>query len=579
MLSSYGRLFKNPRSESVPLCEVFFVELNGSQVSEKYTRKIPLTSLSTARLGSIWYNQNHVGDREFQQKEFVLNFKQYSQNGGEEHKNFEILQGHHEELISASSGENSLLHIETATADKFIVFMLDDKIKVFIPCIEFLVQTYGCTPELTRILTTYNWDEIWRRLNFSKAKFINDNEWFVEVPKGINSVDASLLSHLRFNKHTKYQAKHIHSSLDTDFTNHGFSYLYVKPWHEEKIDITVSGIWINDNKSFVVHKITGISLPQSILTHYENEKNLENTGSTITKSLPTSNSGTYLNEPKVLDITSPLDPARGLNEFNIESEEFKILGKINTQRHKNNSPDQNTNVRGGNNGAVEASGISLGEPHGTTGTLLKANVDKPVITSIPSDGILLDFWRALLKAQERWPKTFVQIEWFTFEEGFTSEGDPNLIALSPFTEEDSSMEKAKSKTWIYRDIIKKEIRGVLYVRCSLETKKKENHTIYFIEVQRRLTSSKTKGTDEENLQGLVYKLDDDQLHQDTLKGILSEMRYTSGVMKKIPVLNATISKTFSHSTEGVQEFPCELAMINAFSKMGFLLPRFKKPKK
>ncbi|WP_223912082.1 hypothetical protein [Rhodoferax lithotrophicus] len=222
--------------------------------------------------------------------------------------------------------------------------------------------------------------------------------------------------------------------------------------------------------------------------------------------------------------------------------------------------------RGGSS-VTPPSVVSGGDPYGRGKGVGQALIHAKQV--MESHGMLRDMWNAMLYLKQQYPTKIQSVEWFTFESGFCKDLEPELIALTPYKDDDETVD-TKTRHWLYLDVDRKVPRGVFVARLRVGFK-----TVFIVEIQRRTRQKQddvgvTKES-EEAFKGLAFILDEEPTLEKVLVTLLSEIRAVRGVIRNITGEISGKALTFSHKSSGSDEISCQAAAVNALGKMGIRL--------
>ncbi len=284
-----------------------------------------------------------------------------------------------------------------------------------------------------------------------------------------------------------------------------YAFLKVGPWFKGSAKILVAGLPIDNGKAFLGLRILGGSHPhgKTIIRDRENTNN----GNEL------SNNEDYIGEkrsgtlrllqklPDIVDLTDDDEPDHASPTLEIEDDDFLVLGeprRVISRRSASESKSKSEGRRGPET-AVNESTFSTGEPYGTRKGVGQALIHAQV--ALESKGILRDMWNAALFLKKTYKDAIFSVDWFTFENGFSSNPEPKLISMKPYDRDDKEIDAA-TKRWVYYDIKERIPRGVLVIRIIASGK-----SVYLLEIQRRqLTKTLDNGNRkkvEEPFKGIV----------------------------------------------------------------------------
>ncbi len=457
----------------------------------------------------------------------------------------------------------------------FLEFMLSSGGKLVVPSLEFFSRCYGRSQELNRILATYPWkgaqDADNSRLYVPLDEPEEPNRWKVKLRRRLTNGDTTFLAHAKYDSYTEKVAKSIYGQIEDSYKPESTAPMFIKipPWFQGPAEIRARGIWFDNNRSFLALQIVGSSDPDGILILRDRE-NTNKTDGVDPKdgnvAWPGTSERLLIRPPDIVDLTGDVEPDHGTGAVEILDPDFVVMGiprkivdiygrKVTSRSGKKESAD-------------DASAYSSGDPYGSQQGVGYASIHaKPVMES---NGALMDMWNAILHTQKKYPGKVQTIEWFTFEHGYVSAGEPGLIALEPIDDDHDPEIPTITRNWLFQDVATARVRGVMVVRMIVN-----GVDVHIIELQRRPRTKKDandqKKDSEESFKGYVIVLKDAKDFLPWLRRFLSDVRYVRGIVQKLVPFSPGDAATFTHKPAGHEEIPCEAAVLNALTKMGIKL--------
>jgi|TARA_B100000749_G_C18445820_1_gene474224 hypothetical protein len=552
----YGPIFKNNRLRSVPKIHIFLRTIDHeNNLGGVMRRETVLTHLGLLRIGSVWEKGVSSSRIAYEERKFSVSFSP----GGWRIVTLDDLRQSGRSLYTAFHDSNYLPQ-KNQHKTYLIEFDLPDGKHLLIPCTEFFIRVYGRSSEIKRVLATYPWEEVKKRLYRPLDAPASPGTWPVKFTYHVHKHDAILLAHMLYDPYAKRAAKYIYSQFETSSTPDEML-LKATPWFQGSGEISVSGVPIDGGNTFLGLQILGCTQPDGATIHREREKSTT-VPATDGDDAPTQFPYHQLQDiSDVIDLTDDEEPDHGSSWLDLPEDEFVILGKpravLDKRYTRKNVPD----TRG-----VPVPGdetiFSTGEPHGSGKGVGQASIHAPI--TLESQGFLRDMWNALLYLQSAYPETIRGVSWFTFEDGFSTSPDPRLISLEPF-EIDEEVETSVAN-WVYIDTQTKVPRGVLVVRVHVL-----DQTLYLMEIQRRPPKPRAGGSEEASkppsYKGLVFTLSHQGSFEQWLRQVLSNVRHVEGVVQKLVGHCPGFADTFKHPKSKKEQIPCEASVLNAFSKV------------
>ncbi|MDP2195902.1 MAG: hypothetical protein Q8J72_07945 [Rhodocyclaceae bacterium] len=559
---SYGGITKNLQAMSVPKTVVFFRKLDSQGVPGSSVRKkIALTHLGLLRIGTIWQNGVCRAETILETDKFDVDFT---------HRSWRFVSPYE----CARNGQPAPIDqadypLHFAQDKNWLLdFPLADGKNLLIPCLEFFVRCYGRSEEVPRDLATYPWDEVERRFCAPFDQPVIPGIWPVKLKKRMRNGDTVFIAHAKHDPYAQRVAKSIYGQIVTALGNkdtHVFA--KIAPWFQGPAQIKVSGLRINDGKTFLALRILGCSDPQGESI----QRDRENTNKTDAQAEGAEGGkswdGAPVRVPKklldIVDLTDDQEPDHGASTLEVEEDDFEVLGTPRVVIDVRRDRAKTSAGRPGESG--EPGVFSTGDPYGSGKGAGYASIHaRPVMES---QGMLRDMWNAMRYLKESQPDLIRSAEWFTFDRGFRSTPEPELIALQPFDDDSAVDMPTETRNWLYRDVALKRPRGILVTRVmALES------PVYIVEIQRRPRKKKDENGNlrdtEETFKGLVFVLDDEKQLDSWLRQLLSEIRHVRGIVQKLIGKCPGRADAFKHTSASDEKVPCEAAVLNALGKVG-----------
>ena len=572
MVWSYCGIYKNNSAKSQPNTLVAFRELSDGLLSDNVIlKRVPLTLLGQLRIGTVWKESKCHAEAILDTPEFPFSID-FTKGSWK-------LSSFHEASIGKSSPPYPFsiypLHY---SGDKnwFIEFNLPSGGKLVIPCIEFFSRCYGRSEELKRILSTYPWDgqkdSVLNRVYAPLDEPEEPGKWKVKLRRRLVNGDVILLAHAKYDRYTENAAKSIYSQIEVQYDPKSKNPAFVKvaPWFQGSAQIMAKGIWFDDNRSFLALRIIGSSDPNGLLIIRDRENSNKAINPAEEGMAGEAWSGMPQRElvkaPDIIDLTGDDEPDHGSAAVEIQDPDFVVIGR--PRRVVDVRKEQAKTAAGPRNKGDDATVFSSGEPQGVEKGVGYASIHAKQV--LESHGALRDMWNAMLFLKMKYPDLITEVDWFTFEDGFSIDPIPKVITLKPFDKENDVSKDVRN--WLYLDAVSNIPRGILVARVTFGGK-----AVHIIEIQRRPRTKKDADgnvvASEEAFKGLAFILNDSHQFEKWLRDILSQVRYVKGIVKNLVASCPGTAADFKHAPAKGDQVPCEAAVINALSKVGISLPR------
>jgi len=573
----YCGLYKNPKANSQPNVLVAFREQEdtGELSNELIFRRIPLTALGQARVGTVWLNGICQQEAIYDTKTFDVDFSQ----GNWQITSFQLTTK--TELtppypmsiypLKYDQDRNWLIKLDLHTGGRLVI-----------PCLEFFSRCYGRSGELKRVLATYPWRGTYgredNRLYAPLDQPEENGKWKVKLKKRLVNGDVIFLAHAKYDRYTENKAKQIYAQIEAGYDpkDRFPTFIKVAPWFRGEAQIKVKGISFDEGKSFLALQIVGCSDPGGATI----ERNRENRNNALQPADPEDQGNAWagvperktVRPPEIVDLTSDDEPDHNSGPIDIQDADFEVLG---TPRRVIDFKNEQAKSSGGKKGSgLEADAYGTGEPHGDGKGIGHASIHaRPVMES---QGTLRDMWNALLQYHQAHPEQITAVEWFTFEAGYQTATEPKLIAVKEFSDAELASPWAPTVTtailhWPYMDSTSKtELRGILVARVTVG-----NTYVHILEIQRR--QRKKKGPDgtvkdsEESFKGFVFTMKKQNDVEEYLGEFISDVRYVKGIVQHLVSTCPGDAASFNHSVSNDDTFPCKSAVKNALEKVGIII--------
>ena len=454
-----------------------------------------------------------------------------------------------------------------------IVFRISRGRTLLVPCVEFFSRCYGHSKELQRVLLTYPWVEVERRLFHSHDPLppSQNDVWEVRLGRKMTLDDAVFLAHIQHDKFTQGCVKRLYAEREvaSGSPDPGVP-LRVGPWFGGPSNLRVRGYWLDDS-TFLAIRVDGSGEPAGgpdVCVDAPAQSSDE--GEPEEASGPENGGGSFL--PRMLGLLSIVpthsgrDPDSAVGYGVARDPDFVILGPRRKVIHRTRARESER-PRTGRGHTEEPKEYSTSEPR-----LTGESVGQAIYASKPAletHGILLDMWNALLFVRQEHPDAVHSVEWFTIAEGFGTRSPPRLIALPalPSNEDDSAQSAPTGWRRMDPSAAPEDARGrgVLVVRVRTR-----EQTLCLVEIERR-----PRGEDaEETFSGLVFPIPGPGDLSTLLRPLLEHLSSESGIFSKALKLSPIEgAKTFAHHRAKSEKVACEAAVRNAFRKMGVNLLR------
>ncbi|ALS60153.1 hypothetical protein [Pandoraea norimbergensis] len=565
----YCGMYKNSTADSQPNVLVAFREMGPDGLGDEVThRRVPLTALGQVRIGSIWKDQHCRSQAVFEEKKFdvVINsntWRVVSFGAPQRHDNttpypFEI------HPLQFERDKNWMIEFDLQSGGRLLV-----------PCLEFFARCYGRSAELKRILATYPWcgpnDAHRSRLYAPLDEAEEPGRWKVKLRRRMVNGDIVFLAHAKYDRYTEAAARKVYAQIEATHDPKGKTPAFIKiaPWFQGPAQLKVSGISFDNGRSFLGLNIIGCSDPEGVpLVRDRENSSLVNEGADTgvgREAWAGTPERRLVKPPEIVDLTGEHEPDHSAGAVEIHDPDFEVLGEqrliFDVRREKAES------VAGPKSSGTGADEYSSGEPHGDGKGVGYASIHaKPVLES---QGTLRDVWNAMLFLQKKYPEKIRAAQWFTWENGFKNDAEPQLIGLTEFDNDVEGID-TNLRHWLYADLPAGQVRGILVARLVFQDK-----WVCILEIQRRPRTKKDKDGErkpsEEAFKGLVCVPPSFDEFKKWLTSTLSSIRYVRGIVQSLQSKHIENCAAFAHSQSKDGQVAGEAAVRNALEKVNIRL--------
>lgn len=543
---------------------VFRQLLSENKVSDEVIhRRVPLTWLGQLRIGSVWTNGLSRKQIQYTREEFDVDFTQgmWRTNSVQQ-----AVIRNWSPLFPES------LHPTGYYPDKnnYLEFHLNHTGgKLLIPCVEFFMRCFGRSGYVKRILTTAGWEQAKKSLYAPLDEPIDSNSWTIRLHRRLYNGDTIMLTHGKYDTYTEYKLKSVYSQLESTFQHdrNNQHFLNVQPWHQGPAKLIVRGKWFNNQKSFLALQIIGCSEPAGlpISRDRENRNKVEEHVDGPGEAWSGAKGGRIQSFPPIIDLTPDQEPDHSAGTIELLDPDFEVPGLRRVILDRNLAQVQDSagpRVPSNDPGDTFSTELPYGDKKGVGEASVHAK-EKHL-----SEGMLMDMWNALLYLHSAYPEQVRSVKWYSFDDGLHSSSPPKVIPLKPYDDEELEKYNPNQRNWLYLDTRNGTVRGALVIEVITP-----QHTLYIVEIERRVSqtlpsSSKEKiEYKEENLSGLVFRLNSPDELNNWLRFVLCHIRNAAGVFSRLTAHCPGVAYDFRHSSSSNDEVACHSAALNALNKI------------
>ena len=526
----YGRIVQNTKERSQPKIEVLFREVDekGKLSSSNYLiHPVNIALLGQVPLGSVWREGKKVGSIPLERRRFKVDF---STDG---YVMSRALDAEESGRYLIPPFSHLLLNgPDTHIVNSYVInFRLAYGHSLVVPSIEYFLRTYGLSGEIHRVLVTYPWYEVRKRLfadSQPKNLETDNGHWVIHPGPYMQLDDVLFLAHLLHDWEVRRCAKLLWSQVVANE-----SHLHIIPWHKNTGLIEVLGKKLPDN-SFLGLRITGFEPPETppIDVVWHRKKNATKDGLNIEESPIPVPRKTFPDQEMPLSNDEPPDHGKGYAET-WEAPVFQFLvsrPKIYSKPHEK-LEIQNRSV----NRLDGADRLSAGDAAGTPKGVGKVVARTPAM--LESKGTLRDMWEIFKELQHQQPSRILEVGWLNWQGRITGDKSPELC---PFP---SQMKGVKTPSWLYLNKETGERRGLLMIWVKTNV-----CPVIVMEIQRRTVLEGADRREIESFKGLSVRVGREPsvvLHW--MRTISSKAAENRGVFPRTVIQTCpTIADTFKH---------------------------------
>jgi hypothetical protein len=527
-----------------------------------FFRDIAFSHLDALQLGSVWQRRRRVGEAKLVKLEPTA--ANFSPEG------WRITSAKAEADAGRPAplnGKYPVFHEdERQERSKLLELSLLDGRKMIVPCMEFLLRSYGVSGLIPRALTSMDWDEALGRFLTHKTPETNEKgEWVVRLAHRMQNGDATFLGHIQHVIASRRAAQGIVQQCMQQNANRQWIHLQVAPWFSASLHVSAKGIWVRPG-IFLALRFQLNADPEASGTAIEVVKTKEEDA----KRSECEDGDNVAREGNPLFTLSPESKmvVRALGDFD-NTGMAPPETKGDPERRLILGPRRKITVRFESKPSFVIPPQSNGAPAvkvGPTNATAIAEAHRMVV----AHGTVLEMWRELRRLHADHRDTIRAVEWLHVENGFVSTETPELVALQPFANAEPATPDARK--FVTRDIKHQAPRGVLVVRIRVRAPdSKEWKVFYLLEIERRRERVKKRGTivdtEESGCRGLVATLAPETEFRGWLLKTLSSIRHVVGRVDDLKSTHPDELVTLKHRTSQTPpNRPLRTAAVLVFTK-------------
>lgn len=567
----YGAICRAMNKNHVPRVVVWFRQLHDDgTLGNFFSSTVALTSLGQLRMGSVWENKRSRVQVQYTRRSFDVNFR-------EEHWTHARSSAKHRSETGGELIPQGVYPLRFGAGDRSkLLTLTHDQGTLLIPCLEFL-RCYGRDQEINRVLTTYGWDEVVRRLRLDEPVTHMTGFRVVDLPWFATDPDAHLLSHLRYDDFTQLKVRGIRAEIENELgppsSGNRFAFPTIGPWFTGPAQIEVEGLEISPG-SFLGLRITGYTAPLKPSIHILRSEFPEVGDEGYSGNPHPARHTRDFGEDEITLIGDDLTPDHGSEMIVIADPSIRILEAAPVTKL---TTDKSV-ARGTPGPAAQAADVSApGEAGGSGKGVGLARFVSDI--ELEPKGALRDLWNGLQHLQSQHPEILTELCWFSFKGTISPSANQELKLLSlGFAEGDKDKDgkslSAEATKWVYMHTNEPtKPRGVLVIEVGSPLT-----SGYLFEVQRRKISSKDSDHDdkEEHYSGLAVKTPAGKSPGDWIPEVLFQIANARGIMSKaLSNLSSLGGEDYRRSSSNSDVIAGQSTAANALSKLDIKFPKRK----
>ena len=536
-----GALKQNVRDRAQPKVAVLLQELTDDMsglTAKRYCLFFNANLLGIVRIGTIWEIDSH-GKAELL---LASNYNKRTFKVDCQPGNYEILSLKDIECLSSSRNASFPILGQWDgyfANSKVIKFTTTKGFTVLVPCLEWFTRTYGVSASMRRVLLTDSLRYAKRKIFAvpSEPYFLPKEDWYVCANKALTIGDACFLAHLQHSDSVRARVDDIFNHIITA-DNPERMFIPIQPWNDNVCMISVRGMMLNDNKTFLALNVNGFENPICPKIHLDKGFTYKELDDNQDPKPPTPQGEEDEEEVRHEfddddpEIEQDGNPGGSSNTRRVYDDEMEFFNQPEIQKvwtANETAPDSESDEHSGGYPTVGPSDDepldtgSIGDPEGSNNELDNINLTTPSV--VKDKGILRVMWMSFMLFKKRYPKMLRSVEYFTFSEGFVASASDGDLKMVKFPNADVNA-RDEIKKWLKKPVPDRN-RGCFVIRL-LGAK----GFIYVLEIERTRHQTKQCDLVESNFKGLVFTLEDDSVFEKALNSILASTLEAGGFFSK-----------------------------------------------
>jgi len=512
-----------------------------SEDAKPFFQDVAFSHLDALQLGSVWQRRRRVGEANLELLQPTS--ADFSMGG------WRIMSAKSEADNGRSAPLNGKYHIfhkdERQERSCLLELSLLDGRSLIVPCMEFLLRSYGASGVIPRALTSMKWeDALGHFLTNTTPEKNADGAWVVRLADRMQDGDIAFLGHIQHVASSRAAAQGVVLQCEQG-TSRNWIHLKAGPWFSGTVNVSAEGIWVREG-TFLALRFELNGEPEAdgpeIAVVKSKKEELSRSERDNGDDVAREGSPLYTLSPESQMTVRSLD--------NFDTTGFaQPLTNGGRKRKLILGPRRKITVTY----EQKPSFIIPPQPAGEPGVRVDPSNAKDIAEAhrmVVAHGTLLEMWNELRRLRTEHPDIVNSVEWLHVKRGFVEDERPELVGLRPFA--DDELVKPKVRQFVTRDIEKEPPRGVLVLRLRARVPSAKDWKIFYVlEIERRRTRTRVGGTvvqneEKKGSRGLVAILASDMQFREWLLKILSDIRHVVGKVVELQSSQPNELVAFKH---------------------------------
>ncbi|WGS45195.1 hypothetical protein LFL97_20835 [Burkholderia sp. JSH-S8] len=531
---------------------------------EPFFSDVAFSHLHVLRLGSVWQRRRHVGDARLAILEPTLaDFSAGSWSIMS--AKTEAAQGRPAPL----NGKYRVYHEDERQEQSWLLeFELPDGRTLIVPCMEFLLRSYGASELIPRALTSLTWEESLSLFLTSTLPEKNaDGAWVVRLADRMQDGDVAFLGHIQHVSSSRSAAQGIVQQCAEQAKNRKWILPKVEPWFSGKVHVSATGIWLRKQTFLALRfELNGEPDGPEISAVKTRKEDVLRTEREHIDDVAREGSPHFTLSPESQMSVRSLD--------NFDTTGIAPPATVGMKRKLLLGPRRKITTTYEQKPSIVIPPQTAGEP----GVRLDPSTIQDITEAhrmVVAHGTLLEMWKELCRLKTEHPSILHSVEWLHVKRGFVDDETPELVALQPFADAEPATPDARK--FVTRDIKTEPPRGVLVLRLRAKDPDSPAWKVFYVlEIERRRQRTRIGGTvvqtEGKGCRGLVAILSPETQFREWLLKVLSDIRHVVGKVVKLETTRPDELVAFKHRpSEKKNMAPLRTSALLALKKAGVAL--------